>query len=237
MALAGVAAADTLTISNANNAATTTGDWFTNLTANAVITSGSANYTATNYTNSFYSVATNVGNGGTYDYVLTFSLSQDITLNSLAFDVFFHNAGGKTQGYNRTANCAITLSPVADSTTSLFSTSVAATSNQPENYNGNATYSGAAYDTNGNLIVNTTTAVQADGSRVATPLVTMSDEITLTTGTSYELKISVANGDTRGGMFVGIGNITMDGQVIPEPATATLSLLALAGLAVRRRRK
>ncbi len=39
------------------------------------------------------------------------------------------------------------------------------------------------------------------------------------------------------GTFVGLSGATFSGQVVPEPTTATLSLLALAGLAARRRRK
>ena len=39
--------------------------------------------------------------------------------------------------------------------------------------------------------------------------------------------------DVTNGVFFGLQSISY----IPEPATATLSLLALAGLAVRRRRK
>ena len=42
------------------------------------------------------------------------------------------------------------------------------------------------------------------------------------------------NGSNTGALMK---NFQMSGQVIPEPASATLSLLALAGLAVRRRRK
>lgn len=238
LALSGVAAADTLTISNANNTAATTGNWFATLSATAENVTSSNTFTATDYTNSFYSVATNVGNGGSYDYVLTFTLKQNITLTDFKFDVFFHNSDGCTQGKNRTAKCAITLFPVTNTTEPLYSkTDVLATSNQPQNGNGDASYNGSAYDENGELIINTTTAWQADGSRVATANIAMDNGITLTTGTSYNLKIHVESGDAQQGMFVGIGNITMNGQVVPEPTTATLSLLALCGLAARRRRK
>ena len=41
--------------------------------------------------------------------------------------------------------------------------------------------------------------------------------------------------NTTGGSFVGLSGATF--KVVPEPATATLSLLALAGLTMRRRRK
>ncbi len=45
---------------------------------------------------------------------------------------------------------------------------------------------------------------------------------------------NAVNGSNTG---VLMNNFTMSGLLIPEPATATLSLLALCGLAVRRRRK
>ncbi len=49
----------------------------------------------------------------------------------------------------------------------------------------------------------------------------------------FELTISEANAPT--GSFIGLSGITL--HTIPEPATATLSLLALCGLAACRRRK
>lgn len=58
--------------------------------------------------------------------------------------------------------------------------------------------------------------------------------LTLEANSSVEFSLSVSkvNGN---GSFVGLTGATF--SIIPEPATATLSLLALAGLAVRRRRK
>ena len=51
---------------------------------------------------------------------------------------------------------------------------------------------------------------------------------------SITLTLTVSEVESQG-TFIGLKNATF--KVIPEPATATLSLLALAGLAVRRRRK
>ena len=68
-----------------------------------------------------------------------------------------------------------------------------------------------------------------------------SNAIDLIAGETYtlNLKITGVNNaenvvDTDGG-FVHVGSISA--SIIPEPTTATLSLLALAGLAARRRRK
>ena len=58
--------------------------------------------------------------------------------------------------------------------------------------------------------------------------------ITLTAGASRDLALVVSK-VSGNGSFVGLTGASF--AVIPEPATATLSLLALAGLAARRRRK
>ena len=43
--------------------------------------------------------------------------------------------------------------------------------------------------------------------------------------------------NTNGSHSASFNYVSISGEVVPEPATATLSLLALAGLAMRRRRK
>jgi len=61
--------------------------------------------------------------------------------------------------------------------------------------------------------------------------------IELTANEKVAVSFDVAKGTSNDGCFLGLKSITASGQLIPEPATATLSLLALAGLAARRRRK
>ena len=68
---------------------------------------------------------------------------------------------------------------------------------------------------------------EVDGSAVQVPAVALAT-------VSYKGNM---NGGNAGTTMVSVGNSAYDIQVIPEPATATLSLLALAGLAARRRRK
>ena len=58
------------------------------------------------------------------------------------------------------------------------------------------------------------------------------EPIEIAAGATVNFKLAVEKSDSVG-CFIGISGAT----VIPEPTTATLSLLALAGLAVRRRRK
>ena len=62
---------------------------------------------------------------------------------------------------------------------------------------------------------------------------------TLGAGGSVTISVTVdKNADiNEGGCYVGLTGGTISYQVTPEPTTATLSLLALAGLCARRRRK
>lgn len=53
-------------------------------------------------------------------------------------------------------------------------------------------------------------------------------------GESFTFDLTVTRSGTNPGTFVGLQSATF--KIIPEPATATLSLLALCGLAARRRR-
>ena len=57
------------------------------------------------------------------------------------------------------------------------------------------------------------------------------DDITIEEGTSISITIAGAGGEKR----TPLNYVSL--QMVPEPATATLSLLALVGLAARRRRK
>ena len=65
-----------------------------------------------------------------------------------------------------------------------------------------------------------------------------SDSITIGAGKSADFTLFVQRGPSEAtGTFVGLKGATITANLVPEPTTATLSLLALAGLAARRRRK
>lgn len=66
---------------------------------------------------------------------------------------------------------------------------------------------------------------------------TLDTAVELAANESIALGFDVAKGTSNDGCFLGLKSISATGVTIPEPTTATLSLLALAGLAARRRRK
>ena len=62
------------------------------------------------------------------------------------------------------------------------------------------------------------------------------DSIDLTNVSSFDMELKLTE-DLNNGTFAGLSSMGFTGTpVVPEPTTATLSLLALAGLAARRRR-
>ena len=99
------------------------------------------------------------------------------------------------------------------------------------NYNAVATISGSAViNEEGNTIL-TLSATSTTTEQTST--------ITYDLGKDFsfnKLVIGADNSGTGTGVW-SVSGIQMAGRIIPEPATATLSLLALAGLAARRRRR
>ena len=71
------------------------------------------------------------------------------------------------------------------------------------------------------------------GSLISKPL-TLQKAVSVAVGDSVDFSLNVQEGVSLG-TFVGLKSITFSTPNIPEPTTATLSLLALAGLAARRR--
>lgn len=229
LAMAGLAmgAQEPITIGNANNTASTTSDFFSSVAAESANISGSASFTSTAYTQSFFSVATNVGNGGGYDYVLTFTLAKDADLFGVNVDFMLYNAGGKAQPVNRTLSYDITLTSTVEGSSPLLNLEDQTITTTTGATAGDAVYTDAAYTENGAF---------AEQTKAGVASFTLPENTFLQAGVEYQLTIAnIAKADTGAGTFVGIGNIKMD--IIPEPATATLSLLALCGLAARRRRK
>lgn len=157
----------------------------------------------------------NVDSAATNSWTLEFTLynkvDADLTINSITLSAFSFNGGGTVQTNNRNFLFTITAGE----------TEIATDEN--------------LYITGSNMNGNTL------------PL-NLTDAITIAAQGSLDLKIMVEQGefvnngnDAYGnpigrGSYVGLNTVTFSGTV-PEPTTATLSLLALAGLAARRRRK
>lgn len=171
-------------------------------------------------------MATNIGLGGSYDYTLTFTLAQGFELSSFSIDFLLYSAGGCAQSVNR--SILYNLSVETMDGVSLLSYTDQSTITTTGRTEGHANYSGVAYNSDGS--VNSET-------KLGTASFALGDSITFAAGTEYTLKIANIAVDGENGTFVGIGNIAMTGQVVPEPASATLTLLAFSTLALRRRRQ
>ena len=76
-------------------------------------------------------------------------------------------------------------------------------------------------------------------SAAGTAAITLTDSISLSNEETLTLRIARTSDSTsvQGYLAITGGSVTYSSAPIPEPTTATLSLLALAGLAARRRRK
>ncbi len=163
----------------------------------------------------------NVGNNaGTW--TMTFTLantgSTALTIDSLALDVIGVTSGGQAQ--NAGGGVAVT-----EGETWVGSTD--GSTNKPIDF---------TLALGENSYMQTVNVV----STTADPVYTLDSPIELAAnGGSVTFTVMADNNAAyTGGAFVGLKGITVNGTaVVPEPATATLSLLALAGLAARRRRK
>lgn len=190
----------TITISNANNAATTNSDWITDLSASATNIINPSSFTATDYTNSFYSVATNIGNGGSYDYELTFKLAQNIEqveLHGLSVDFILYSYSGAAQTTHRTLSYDLTLTSEEETLVSYTDQSITTTTGKITG--AEVTYTGSAYNSDGSI---------NSEAKVGTPTFDLSDNIILTAGNEYKLTIAnITKNDSGAGTYVGIGNI------------------------------
>ena len=229
MALAGVAvAADwtaTFATSNTSNGQTWT-DYsatfdtelltfsFTDLTITGTNKNGA--YSAAAPGNQFTTAIrpnANVCAGNADTYTLKFTVRNDsdeqVIFDSITLNTFLYDKSGNGHNYGNFAETAITctLGYGVDFGTTLSTT----------------------YGCNPSVLSTTNGTQKVDFS--------FGDKsITLASGEQCNFAVTFAK-HKGNGSFVGLSGATFSGQVIPEPTTATLSLLALAGLAARRRRK
>lgn len=151
----------------------------------------------------------NIGAGAswTLTFTLTNASDEDISINAITLDTFLYNKSGNDQ------------SGGAGPHTINYSLTAGASSASVNAFE----YTNANWDnSNPTLTFDTPIVLSASDGKDGGL-----DEV------SFTLMVSEA---ASAGTFVGLTGATFSGQVVPEPTTATLSLLALAGLAARRRR-
>lgn len=152
---------------------------------------------------------TNVGSnqGWNLEFSLTNISTFATTISDMKFDTFIFAGSGAYQGLNTNRDFVFTLTVGNDTYTT-----------------GNWTIEGNTTASPGNGLVN----------------FNFSDGLTLAAGEEVNVTFSVAKGESNAGCFLGLKGISAGSEpatAVPEPTTATLSLLALAALAARRRRK
>ena len=111
-----------------------------------------------------------------------------------------------------------------------ISTTIDTTTAESTNLTLNSATSGILGTTAGDVVLN--------GFYGVNELVFGGGEVSLAAGESVDISITMSSSQyTNDGTYVGLSGLGLTYQVTPEPTTATLSLLALAGLCARRRRK
>ena len=152
---------------------------------------------------------TNVGDGGTWSisFAIVNNSTEVLTLNGITFDAFAYNNSGSGQTADFLSR-KITFALTGTATTSVVH-SFTNIDADPDVYN---------WDTN--------------------PTLTFDAPVEVAAGSQARFDLTVAESDSVG-CFIGLSGATLvtPTPAVPEPTTATLSLLALAGLAARRRRK
>ena len=178
----------------------------------------------------FTTIPVVAGNCWSGNYVLTFTLAQDYTLQHGGSMVAFYRGSGTndTYGYN-----AITLGGTNEALTLTVGRGrVNNTLNNATGIGANTTMAfqdSVTFDTTIAKGVEYTLSV-AGATGAMTPTLSWVDA----EGIAQSLTANSYNGNMNGNATL---VYAVNTELIPEPATATLSLLALAGLAARRRRK
>ena len=190
--------------------------------------------TTTGLTATFVNDPVNIGNCWAGDYTFTFTLTDDYTMADFGTVLAFYrgSAVNDTYGYN-----AIVLGGSDDALTLTVGRGRAY--NTVDNATGISaettfTFAGGADDK-----VTFTTAIEkgvtytltvTGGDQAMTPTLTW-------VGGEEALNSYKGNMNGNANLTSVVNPGTKVTEIVPEPTTATLSLLALAGLAARRRRK
>ncbi len=182
----------------------------------------SAQATGSNYVDSFLSPNINVGNGNTWSVSLSFTVTETVTVDSIALTLFTFNGSNAVQQGNRSGTYTFELKQNDEVLASCSNSSL--------------TYLGTGDSTAGSSQqASVETLGQTGGSSGVYEEGTLNQTVTLVAGTTYTLELSLGRGTATQGYFVGLGAIELN--TIPEPATASLSILGMAALMMRRRRR
>lgn len=177
--------------------------------------------TGSNYVNSFLSPNVNVGNGNEWSVSLSFTVTETVTVDSIALTLFTFNSTNAVQQQSRNGAYTFELKQGSEVLASC---------------NSSLTYLGTGDRTVGSTQqASVATLGQSGGSSGVYKEGTLSQAVTLSAGTTYTLELSLDRGTETLGYYVGLGAIALN--TVPEPATASLSILGMAALMMRRRRR
>ena len=155
----------------------------------------------------------NIGNGGSYtlSFILTNTSQVDINLTSLSVNTFTYGSAGNFHvNVDRPITLTLSGGLVGSSDKTI---------NSPNSANTDNTIP---------ILLTLNETVLIKGGKELSFNLTITENNSA--GTFVGLKGAIFSGET-------VAPVIPDTPAVPEPATATLSLLALAGLAARRRRK
>ena len=178
--------------------------------------------TGSNYVDSFLSPNINVGNGNAWSVSLSFTVTEAVTVDSIALNLFTFSGANAVQNSDRRGAYTFDLK-LGDKVLASCS-------------NSNLTYLGTGdVNAGSSQQANVGTLGQLGGSSGIHEEGTLNQAVTLSAGNTYTLELSLNRGQETQGYFVGLGAIELN--TIPEPATASLSILGMAALMMRRRRR
>lgn len=164
----------------------------------------------------------NVGNGNAWSVSLSFTVTEAVTVDSIALNLFTFSGANAVQNSDRRGAYTFDLK-LGDNVLASCS-------------NSNLTYLGTGdVNAGSSQQASVGTLGQLGGSSGIHEEGTLNQAVTLSAGNTYTLELSLNRGQETQGYFVGLGAIELN--TIPEPATASLSILGMAALMMRRRRR
>lgn len=148
--------------------------------------------TGSNYVNSFLSPNINVGNGNVWSVSLSFSVTEDVSIDSIALNLFTFNGNGNVQQGDRQGAYTFNLKLENDVLASCS--------------NSNLVYLGTKDGTaSGSQQASVGTLGQLGGSSGIHEEGTLNQAVTLSAGNTYTLELSLNRGTGNAGLLCRIG--------------------------------